>query len=164
MHSHPVLKKIISGGQTGADRAALDFAIAQQIPHGGWCPCGRISEDGTIDMRYRLKETPSSAYAERTEWNVRDSDATIIFNQPILLGGGTRLTAEFARMHQKPWLHISKDNHAQAAELIEKFMVEHRVQILNVAGPRAATDPNIITFTQSALIAWWKHTHDKKAA
>ena len=72
--------KIISGGQTGADRAALEFAIKQGIPHGGWCPKGRRSEDGQIDAKYQLQETPSSNYLQRTEWNVRDSDGTVIFS------------------------------------------------------------------------------------
>ncbi len=63
--------KIVSGGQTGADRAALDFAIAHGIPQGGWCPKGRKAEDGPIPDRYQLKETPSDNYAQRTEWNVR---------------------------------------------------------------------------------------------
>jgi len=67
-----VIEKVISGGQTGADRAALDFAIAHGIPYGGWCPAGRLAEDGTIDARYILKETPSASYPQRTEWNVRD--------------------------------------------------------------------------------------------
>lgn len=72
--------RIISGGQTGADRAALDFAIAHDIPHGGWCPSGRLAEDGRIPSRYQLRETPSPDYAQRTEWNVRDSDGTVIFS------------------------------------------------------------------------------------
>jgi predicted Rossmann-fold nucleotide-binding protein len=70
---------IISGGQTGADRAALDFAIEHGIPHGGWCPRGRIAEDGPIPLCYSLRETPSRRYAQRTEWNVRDSHATVVF-------------------------------------------------------------------------------------
>src|SRR2546423_13574935 len=68
--------KIVSGGQTGADRAALDFALAHKIPQGGWCPKGRRAEDGVIEPCYRLVETPSSRYSQRTAWNVRDSDAT----------------------------------------------------------------------------------------
>ena len=71
---------ILSGGQTGADRAALDFAIEYGLPHGGWCPRGRLAEDGPIDERYELTETPSHRYAQRTEWNVRDSDATVVFS------------------------------------------------------------------------------------
>jgi hypothetical protein len=72
--------KIVSGGQTGADRAALDWALAHNVPCGGWCPKGRKSEDGPIDPKYLLKETPLAAYLQRTEWNVRDSDATVLFS------------------------------------------------------------------------------------
>ena len=80
------IEKIVAGGQTGADIAALDFAIERSIPHGGWCPLGRKAEDGTIDPRYTLKETPSSGYVQRTEWNVRDSDGTVGFSiAPVLL-------------------------------------------------------------------------------
>jgi len=75
-----VIAKIISGGQTGADRAALDFAIERGMPLGGWCPAGLKSEDGPIDRRYQLKETPSIGYVQRTEWNVRDSDGTVVFS------------------------------------------------------------------------------------
>ena len=79
-HKLRSLKKIISGGQTGVDRAALDFAIEHDIPYGGWCPKGRKAEDGPIGSRYLLKETPTSTYPQRTEWNVRDSDGTVIFS------------------------------------------------------------------------------------
>ena len=93
--------KIISGGQTGVDRAALDVAKALAIPCGGWCPRGRKAEDGIIDARYNLQETPSQNYAQRTEWNVRDADATlIIYQQP--LEGGTLLTKEYAEKKGKP--------------------------------------------------------------
>jgi hypothetical protein len=74
------IPKIVSGGQTGADRAALDWALAHGVPCGGWCPKGRKAEDGPIDLKYSLKETPSESYIQRTEWNVRDSDATILFS------------------------------------------------------------------------------------
>src|ERR1700754_3171011 len=88
---------IISGGQTGADRAALDFALALGISHGGWCPRQRRAEDGVIPDQYLLSETPSSHYSQRTEWNVRDSDATVVFSIRSGLTGGTRLTFELAR-------------------------------------------------------------------
>lgn len=161
MNRHPILKKIISGGQTGADRAALDFAIAHQIAHGGWCPAGRIAEDKAIEPHYQLEETPSHYYAERTEWNVRDSHGTLIFCRIKELSGGVRLTAEFAAAHKKPWLLICRENHAEAAAQIEKFLVTHQVAILNVAGPRLSTDPAIVDFTKGALRAWWKLTHGK---
>ncbi len=163
MHRHPVLKKIVSGGQTGADRAGLDFAIVHHIPHGGWCPAGRIAEDQPIDPHYQLQETPSHYYAERTEWNVRDSDGTLIFCRISQISGGVRLTADLADKHKKPWLLISTENHEVAATLIENFVQQHQIQILNIAGPRHSTDPEIVDFTKSALRAWWKFAHSKQS-
>ena len=88
---------IVSGAQTGADRAGLDWAISRSLPHGGWCPKGRRSEDGLIPAEYELQETPSAKYQQRTEWNVRDSDATVIFTLTDVLDGGSKLTAQIAR-------------------------------------------------------------------
>ena len=100
-----VVKKIISGGQTGADRAALDFAIDHGIPHGGWVPKGRLAEDGPLDPKYRLRETDSEDHSIRTEKNVLDSDGTLIlfYNE---LSGGSLLTLELARKHDRPVLTI----------------------------------------------------------
>src|SRR5437660_4356799 len=89
--------KIISGGQTGADRAALDFAIANGIAHGGWCPKGRLAEDGRIAKRYRLVETLSRRYSQRTRWNVRDSDGTVVLSMRRRLSGGSKATRSYAR-------------------------------------------------------------------
>ena len=94
--------KIVSGGQTGADRAALDWALAHGVECGGWCPKGRKAEDGPIDPKYPLKKTPSAAYIQRTEWNVRDSDATVLFSVNRVLSGGSKKTLEFARKHGNP--------------------------------------------------------------
>src|ERR1019366_2064013 len=106
--NRPTLRlKIISGGQTGADRAALDWAIKNGILHGGWCPKGRRAEDGPIDARYQLKETPSSDPVQRTEWNARDSDGTVIFSVGKRLSGNSFETLDFAIKHQKPYLHLS---------------------------------------------------------
>ncbi len=102
-----VITKLLSGAQTGADRAALDWASFHDIPHGGWCPKGRKAEDGTIPSHYQLTETPSASYLQRTEWNVRDSDGTVIFTMAAKLAGGSKRTAEFAKKHGKPLLHIS---------------------------------------------------------
>src|ERR1039457_5001154 len=88
---------IRSGGQTGADRAALDWAMKNGVPYVGWCPKGRKAEDGPLDERYQLTETPSSEYVQRTEWNVRDADGTVIFSIAKTLTGGSRLTADYAK-------------------------------------------------------------------
>ena len=93
------IEKIVSGAQSGADIAALDFAIQHSIPHGGWCPAGRKAENGSIDLRYLLKETPSAGYLQRTEWNVRDSDGTVVFSIAPVYTGGSKRTVELARMH-----------------------------------------------------------------
>lgn len=95
------VEKIISGAQSGADRAALDFAIAHRIPHGGWCPRGRKAEDGTIDPRYELQETPNSSYIQRTEWNTRDSDGTVVFSIAPVLSGGSKKTVALAHNYDQ---------------------------------------------------------------
>jgi predicted Rossmann-fold nucleotide-binding protein len=145
---------IISGGQTGADRAALDFAIEHGIAHGGWCPRGRLAEDGPIDARYQLRETPSRRYAERTEWNVRDSDATVVFTMGSAVRGGTALTVAMAERLGKPCLHLpsagSEGTSKQAREFLN-FLSEHGVQTLNVAGPRASQEPEIADYVRSLL-------------
>src|SRR5262249_30865636 len=100
--------KIVSGGQTGADRAALDWAIEHGLEHGGWCPLGRKAEDGAIPARYQLEETPTDRWEQRTEWNVRDSDGTAIFTMAEMLTGGSLTTVEFARVFGRPCLHVSR--------------------------------------------------------
>jgi Circularly permutated YpsA SLOG family len=156
---------IISGGQTGADRAALDFAIAHGIPHGGWCPINRRAEDGPIPAKYSLNETPSTHYAQRTEWNVRDSNATLIFTIKPTLTGGTRLTYALAAECGKPVLHISRDHDGakgtsaaesdaridDAAAALRNFLDEHAVRTLNVAGPRSSQEPAIGAFVQQVF-------------
>ncbi len=154
---NPVVR-IISGGQTGADRAALDFAIAHGIPHGGWCPADRLAEDGRIPSRYRLPETPDSDYAQRTEWNVRDSDGTVIFSTEDVLTGGSKFTLEMAAAQGKPCLHLSsKAGSEAAAGRLRAFLETHRIKCLNVAGPRASQDPGVGAFVfrtlQAALAA-----------
>jgi putative molybdenum carrier protein len=144
--------KIVSGGQTGADRAALDWAIAHGLEHGGWCPRGRRAEDGTIAGHYRLRETPSDSYVERTEWNVRDSDGTVILSVREALTGGSKRTAELAGQHGKPCLHLSLEaNQADAGERLRGFVQAHGIRVLNVAGPRASGDPEIVAFVTETL-------------
>ena len=101
----PKIEKIVSGGQTGVDRAALDVALALEIPHGGWCPRGRRAEDGAISNVYQLTQTPSASYVVRTEKNVLDSDGTLILFRHRM-SRGTALTASFTRRHSKPCLSI----------------------------------------------------------
>lgn len=131
---------LVSGGQTGADRAALDWAIAQNIGHGGWCPRWRKTEDGVLPDRYQLQETPASGYLQRTEWNVRDSDATLIFTLDDRLDGGSKRTAAFADRLGKPWLHVRPGVHPK---YVAGFLVRYGVKALNVAGKRESAAPGI---------------------
>jgi hypothetical protein len=140
--------KIVAGGQTGADQAGLDWAIANGVAHGGWCPKGRRSEDGPIDLCYRLKETPSSKYLERTEWNVRDSDATVIFTLDEKLDGGSKKTAEIAKRLNKPYIHMRP--RVSPSNLI-KFLERHQVKTLNIAGKRETSAPGIGLFVNLVL-------------
>ena len=118
------IPKIVSGGQTGADRAALDWALAHKVECGGWCPKGRKAEDGPIDPKYPHKETPSAAYIQRTEWNVLDSDATVLFSIDPTLTGGSKKTMEFARKHKKPHLHLCAGD-TNIAGSLKAFVEEH---------------------------------------
>ncbi len=144
--------KIISGGQTGADRAALDWAMAHGFPHGGWCPKGRKAEDGPIDQRYALRETPGEDYSQRTAWNVRDSDGTVIFSLASSLTGGSKETAELAQQQGKPCLHLSEEAQGSSApELLREFVRQHGITTLNVAGPRASQAPGVAQFVNKTL-------------
>jgi len=148
--------KIISGGQTGADRAALDFALARGIPHGGWCPQGQLAEDGPIAPRYQLRETPSPDYDERTEWNVRDADGTVLFSVASEVTGGSRATVELAQKHGKPLLHLFPGSGPPSPEhALIAFLREHRIQVLNVAGPRASVEPGVADFVSDILCKTW---------
>ncbi len=136
-----MLAKLISGGQTGADRAALDTAIHFGFPHAGWCPKGRIALDGTLGSQYRLQETPSADYSQRTRWNIRDSDATVVFTMKARLGPGSKLTIRQAEKLGKPCLHIvlkERTNYLDPALELQRFVAEHQVTVLNVAGSRAS--------------------------
>jgi len=133
--------KIISGGQTGVDRAALDAALELGIPCGGWCPEGRRAEDGPIDLRYPLRETTSRDYRVRTEKNVKEADGTLILTRG-LAGGGTALTIHFAQKHHKP--HLVVDLSAETGpEKVRDWIDNNRIRVLNVAGPRETEHPGI---------------------
>lgn len=133
--------KIISGGQTGVDRGALDAALDLGLPSGGTAPKGRRAEDGRIPQRYPLSESPSPDYAVRTERNVLDADATLILcpGEPT---GGTRLTRDLARRHDKPFRVVDLGE-LSPAEAARDFLRSERPEVLNVAGPRESTFPGI---------------------
>ena len=133
------LEMIISGGQTGVDRAALDAALDNQFRCGGYCPKGRKAEDGVIDKKYPLTELSSDNYIHRTLENVLSSDCTlIIYNDE--LEGGTALTKKFCFENNKPFCEISahKYNSVAASKLAYKFISEHNAKNLNIAGPRSS--------------------------
>lgn len=139
-----MVKKIISGGQTGADQAALDVAIKLGISHGGWIPKGRLTENGMLDDKYHLKEMETASYNTRTEQNVIDSDGTLIISHGKLTGG-SEYTRDMALRHGRPCLHIdlNKTESSQAARQIKHWLAEHEMEVLNVAGPRASKDTAI---------------------
>ncbi len=139
--THHGVRKVVSGGQTGVDRAALDVALQLGIEHGGWCPKGRLAEDGRIAERYALREMPSVDYAARTEQNVIDSDGTLILYCDRLQGG-TLLTHRLAKSYNKPLHRVRLDLTIQYAAVI-RWLQENQIQVLNVAGPRASTQPDI---------------------
>ena len=128
--------------KSARDRTALDWALAHAVECGGWCPKGRKAEDGRIDPKCPLRETPSAAYIQRTEWNVRDSDATVLFSIEPTLTGGSKKTLEFARKHNKPCLHLCAAD-TNIAESLKAFVEEHGVKVLNMAGPRASKEPGV---------------------
>lgn len=158
------LTRLVSGGQTGVDRAALDAALeaalevedltVENFEVGGWCPKGRRAEDGPLPERYPLEETPSEAYGQRTEWNVRDSDGTLIFTRGPLTGG-TALTAELAEKYGRPHLVVDLEgevgdvdaggDHAvePTADRIADWLAEADLETLNVAGPRESGESGI---------------------
>jgi len=143
------VEKIISGGQTGVDRAALDFALERNIQCGGWCPKGRLAEDGRIDSKYPLAETKTSLYAERTRLNVKDGDGTlIIFSDEM--GNGTIFTAEYARQIKKPLLIIKTGDH-DLKTTIWQWIEKHKIKVLNIAGPRESISPGIYLKTLEIL-------------
>jgi hypothetical protein len=147
-----MVKKIISGGQTGVDRAALDAAIKLMIPHGGWIPQGRLTENGPLPPEYQLQETSSTSYADRTEKNVLDAEGTLIISRGPLTGG-SEYTREMAIKHNRAWLHIDLEQIPafQAATAINDWISKKGIQILNVAGPRASKDPKIYRDTLNIL-------------
>ena len=135
------ISRIVSGGQTGVDRAALDVALERGIPCGGWCPRGRLAEDGPIDRRYPLSETPQARPAQRTRWNVRDSDGTLLL-LPAEPSGGSALTLAAARARGKPVI-VANPGNASAVARTRQWLGQLAIGTLNVAGPRESEHPGI---------------------
>jgi hypothetical protein len=149
--------KIISGGQTGADRAGLDFAIESGLEHGGWCPSGRRCEDGVIPSKYNLRETAESNYQVRTRLNVSESNATIIVNRGSHLSPGSALTLNLCERLGRPYFLIKGCDFFDAAERQKRviafvgFLASHRPSTLNVAGNREGKVPGVADFTRLIL-------------
>ncbi len=155
-----MVAKVVSGGQTGADRAALDAALELGLDTGGWIPRGRRAEDGAVPQRYEnLFETTSGAYEHRTELNVRDSDATVVFSfgRP---SGGSALTMQIARSLGKPHLllDLERCSPEEAIQELCRWLTTRRPHVLNVAGPRASEEPRIAAATRSILGAALRST------
>jgi hypothetical protein len=155
-----MLRKIISGGQTGADRAGLDFAIETGLEHGGYVPRGRKAEDGRIDERYNLVELSTSSYPARTRKNIEESDGTVILSLEPRLSGGTKLTRELAHKLGKPVLHIydgrkeriwNPDSLRVEIQALTDFLRSNKMEILNVAGPRESKEPGVYDWTLTVL-------------
>lgn len=147
------VRRVVSGGQSGADRAALDFALENNFETGGWIPKNRLAEDGKIPEKYpNLRETETENPGERTESNVRDSDATLILSHGDL-NGGSKLTFELAEKYRKPCLHIDflKINMQTAMEKTRTWLDSNDVKVLNAAGARASEDERIYEKTKDFL-------------
>jgi hypothetical protein len=146
------VEKIISGGQTGADQAALDAAIELGIPHGGSIPLGRKTEAGRLPDKYQLQELDTSSYPKRTEQNVIDSEGTLIISHGAL-DSGSEYTMEMAEKHSKPWVHVDTKTMSDgvAMVLIQSWIDRNEIKVLNVAGPRASRDPQVYSMARRIL-------------
>ena len=147
--------KIVSGAQTGVDRAALDFAINNGIPHGGFCPRGRLSESGRISDKYNLVETSSSGYRDRTRKNVLHSDGTLIITRGRV-EGGTGLTFDICGACNKPRLVVKVERRLEPEKFVQ-FVRQNNIRILNVAGPRERKQKGIGKETIRVLTKLFEH-------
>lgn len=152
MHVVRFCDHITSGGQTGADRAALDFAIDHGYTHGGWAPSGREAEDGVIPLKYQLTELADGGYRQRNKRNVQDSDGTLIVNLGEL-DGGTLTTQGFAQRLGKPYLLAPLDAGTlqETATVVLGWIRQHTISRLNIAGPRESKRPGIYRMTYELL-------------
>ena len=157
-----MIRRLVSGGQAGVDRAALDAALDAQFPCGGFCPKGRRAEDGRLPERYPLVETPSERYEERTEWNVRESDGTLIIKHGRLTGG-TALTIALARRHGKPFFILDVARAVDVEALIE-WIESSNVEVLNVAGSRESQRPGIYAEAKRIVDSLLRRVLEKKTA
>ena len=150
--------KIISGGQTGVDRAALDVALRHAIECGGWCPAGRLDEFGKIPDQYPVQELQGGGFTERTLQNVKDSDGTVVI-YPAELRGGTEQTVRFCVDLKRPHklIDASKISAEAAAKLIGDFVRENKIGILNVAGPRQSEWPEGYDYASRVMSAFLRH-------
>ncbi len=150
-----MMLKIVSGGQTGVDRAALDVALEFGLPCGGWCPEGRLAEDGPIADRYPLRVLPGGDYRARTRANIVDSDGSLIvyFEEPE---GGTALTLRFCLELGRPFKLLDGEEipPRRGALALARFVERHKIRVLNVAGPRASASPRAYDYTWKLLSTW----------
>lgn len=149
-----MIEKIISGGQTGADRAGLDAAIELGIPHGGWCPKGRRAEDGKIDDKYNLLETTSTSYDQRTRNNAKESDGTVVIcsfekrNSP-----GTVLTMRLLKEQNKPFIMFFTNGDIDIyKQALADYIKNENIKVLNVAGNRESVSPGVYKFAKQLII------------
>lgn len=148
----------MSGGQTGVDRAALHAAVEAGLPIGGWCPKGRLAEDGVIPADLPLQEAESGDYAVRTEKNVLDSDGTLVISEGPLQGG-TELTVKLALRHGKPLTVVDIANPPDIAALT-RWVRDHGIRVLNVAGPRESSRPGIYTAAKRYLREFFRRLNE----
>ncbi len=155
------IRKIISGGQTGVDRAALDTAIFLGVPYGGWLPRGRMTESGPLPEKYQMQVLETGGYPERTRKNVEESDGTLILSHGKLTGGSA-LTQRIANRLDIPCLHIDLDYYAidNGSWHVQRWLADNAIHILNVAGPRESSDPRVynkaIILMNNVLVSYGK--------
>ncbi len=144
---------VLNPSPCGGPYGRLMRGRSDGFPHGGWCPKGRKSLEGPIPARYQLTETPSASYLQRTEWNVRDHDGTVVFTLAVEVTGGSLRTIGFARKHGKPCLHLSRDGGCDQLAALKRFVAEHGIKTLNVAGSRESKEPGLHDWVMEVLEA-----------